>query len=81
VRRAQHALELLNDPLLAECIHGIEADLIEQVRLVKLDDCEGHSRLVTAVQVLGAVTRQLAYLIQRGEMATERLNLRGKRID
>jgi len=81
VRRAQHAQELLNDPLLAECINAIEADLHDQIRSVKLDDLKGHSRLVTAVQVLGAVTRQLAYLIQRGDAATERLNLRGKRID
>jgi hypothetical protein len=59
----------------------MEADLIDQIRLVKLDDREGHSRLVTAMQVLTAVSRQLAYLIQRGEAAQERLNLRGKRID
>jgi hypothetical protein len=51
------------------------------MRLVKLDDREGHTRLVMALQISHAVRRQLWLLIQDGAAAVQEIQLRGKRID
>ncbi len=81
MRRAAHANQLLSDSLLAESVLAVEEDIIQQLRQVKLDDHEAHSRLVMALQVAGAVRRRLWIVIQEGDMAREQLSLRGKRID
>ena len=59
----------------------MEADLLNQLRNVKLDDRDGHTRLVMALQINHAVARQLRMVIQDGERAVHELSLRGKRID
>jgi hypothetical protein len=48
---------------------------------VKLDDRDGHMRLVMALQMTKAVERQLWLLVQDGHEAVQQINLRGKRID
>lgn len=81
MRRAQAARELLDNVLLREAIAAIEADILQQMRMVKLDDADAHTRLVLALQTAGAVNRRLWHLIQDGNAALEQINLRGKRID
>lgn len=59
----------------------MEADLLNQLRNVKLDDKDGHTRLVMALQISNAVRKHLVLLIQDGDLAAHELSLRGKRID
>lgn len=59
----------------------MEADLLNQMRAVPLQDREGHTRLVMALQINTAVQRQLWLVIQDGHSAAHELSLRGKRID
>lgn len=59
----------------------MESDLIQQMRQVKLDDKEGHTRLVMALQISNAVKRHLWLMIQDGAAAVQEIQLRGKRID
>jgi hypothetical protein len=51
------------------------------MRQVRLDDKEGHTRLVMALQISHAVTRHLWHLIQDGAVAADQINVRGRRID
>ena len=81
LRKGQAASELMANPLLAESLGALEADLLAQIRTVSLADVAGHTRLVLAVQVTGAVTRHLKHLIHDGQVAAESISLRGKRID
>lgn len=48
---------------------------------VKLDDKEGHTRLVLALQTSRAVGKFLWLAIQDGGNAVQEINLRGRRID
>lgn len=59
----------------------MEADLLNQLRQVKLDDNDGHTRLVMALQINMAVQKQLWLLIQDGAVAVDDIRLRGRRID
>ena len=81
VKRGQRAQELLRDDLLAESFQAVETDIIEQIRIVKLDDRESHVRLVTALQISTAMRRKLWHMVQDGAAAVEHLDLRGRRID
>jgi hypothetical protein len=78
---AQHAAELLQDPLLAESLFAIDQDLLAQIGEVKLDKPEMHTRLITALQISAAMRRHLWHLLQNGQAAQQRLELRGTRID
>lgn len=49
------------------------------MKSVRLDDKEGHTRLVMALQMSNAVNRHLWLVIQDGQAA--QLNVRGSRID
>lgn len=81
MRRAHHAQQLLNDPLLSESVWAIDSDLLEQMRQVKLDDHVAHSRLITALQVTQAIRRHLYRVLHEGFEAQQRIDLRGRRID
>jgi hypothetical protein len=81
LKRGQAADELMANPLLREALEALEADLLGQIRTVSLADVAGHTRLVLAMQVSGAVTRHLKHLIHDGHVAAESISLRGKRID
>lgn len=59
----------------------MESDLLNQMRQVKLDDKDGHTRLVMALQINHAVKRHLWLMIQDGAAAVQEIQLRGKRID
>lgn len=78
-RRAVTAQQLLENPLLQEAFSAVEADLLQQMRAVRLDDKDGHTRLVMALQMSNAINRHLWLVIQDGQ-ATQ-LNVRGSRID
>jgi hypothetical protein len=54
---------------------------MQQMRYVKLDDERAHTRLIIALQVSGAMERYLKNTIADGVMASQQINLRGKRID
>jgi hypothetical protein len=75
------AEQLLRNPLLNEAIISIEQDLLAQMRAVKLDDVNSHTRLILALQTNQAVSRALWARIQDGHRAQDELNLRGRRID
>lgn len=64
-----------------EVFQTLDADLMNQMQHVKLDDKDGHTRLVMALQINNAVRRHLWLMIQDGAVATESLKLRGRRID
>jgi ABC-type thiamine transport system ATPase subunit len=80
-QRAVTAQQLLDNPVLQEAFQSLDTDLMNQLQHVKLDDKDGHTRLVMALQINNAVRRQLWQLIQDGAIATESLKLRGRRID
>lgn len=79
-QRAVTAQQLLENPVLQEAFGAVEADLLRQMKAVRLDDKEGHTRLVMALQMAQAVNRHLWLLIQDGQVA-QQLNVRGSRID
>jgi hypothetical protein len=66
---------------LQEAFGAVEADLLRQVRQVRLDDKDGHTRLVMALQMFHSVHRHFWHVIQDGHEATQQIKLRGKRID
>jgi len=51
------------------------------MKAVRLDDEKAHTRLVLALQVSSAITRHLWNTVQDGNNASERINLRGTRLD
>jgi hypothetical protein len=55
--------------------------VIAQIRAVRLDDQDSHTRLVLALQMSGAVPRYLWNAINDGTRASEQLKVRGSRID
>jgi hypothetical protein len=67
--------------LLREAFEALETDLLRQLKTVRLDDDEMHSRLVTALQIAGAVEKHLVHVIQDGAAAVEQISLGGRRID
>lgn len=67
--------------MLQEAFRAVESDLVHQMRSVKLDDKDGHTRLVMALQISNSILRHLWLMIQDGEIAVQEINLRGKRID
>lgn len=81
MRRGQAAHELMQNSLLRESINSVEATLLKQMHQVKLDDVDGHTRLILALQVSHAVNRHLWAVMQDGELANQELRLRGRRID
>lgn len=72
---------MLSNPVLLESFEAVERDLYNQMRHVKLDDKDGHTRLVMALQINDAVRKQLWLMIQDGAAANQEIRLRGKRID
>jgi hypothetical protein len=81
VRRGQAGQELLANSLFNEALNALNHDLQQQLRRVALDDIAGHTRLVIALQIAGAVEKFLRNVIADGEAAVEQIRLRGKRID
>jgi hypothetical protein len=81
VRRGQAGQELLSNSLFNEALNALNHDLQQQLRRVALDDIAGHTRLVIALQIAGAVEKFLRNVIADGEAAVEQIRLRGKRID
>ena len=80
-RRAIAAQQLLENPLLQEAVGALEADLIAQIKAVRLDDKEAHTRLVMAFQISSTVTRHLWNTVQDGAHAREQIRLHGSRLD
>jgi len=78
-QRAVTAQQLLDNPVLQEAFNAVQADMLQQIKSCRLDDKDGHTRLVMALQMSQAVTRHLWLLIQDGQAA--QLNVRGSRID
>lgn len=81
VRKSAEAEQLLSNPLLREAFNSLEADILRQMYAVRLDDKEGHTRLVLALQTSRGVGRYLWHAVQDGSSAGQELQLRGKRID
>lgn len=78
-QRAVTAQQLLDNPLLQEAFTSAQNDLVNQMKSCRLDDKEGHTRLVMALQISQSVNRYLWLVIQDGQAA--QLNVRGSRID
>jgi hypothetical protein len=78
-QRAVTAQQLLENSLLQEAFGAVEADLVRQLKACRLDDKDGHTRLVMALQMSQAVNRHLWLVIQDGRAA--QLNVKGSRID
>jgi hypothetical protein len=72
---------LLENPVLREAVAAEEARVLNQIRTASLADKELHTRLVIAMQISSAVTRNLWSYIQDGHEATQQINMRGRRID
>jgi hypothetical protein len=64
-----------------EAVGALEADLVAQMKSARLDDHDGHTRLIMALQISSAVPRHLWHVVQNGVQAQEQLQLRGSRID
>lgn len=79
--RGVAAEQLLSNELFVESLANVEKDILDQLRCVRLDDEQAHSRLVMALQVTHAVQKQIWMMVQDGFQAVEQLNLRGRRID
>lgn len=67
--------------MLQEAFLAVDTDLMQQLRSVRLDDRDGHTRLVMALQISEAVRKHLWLLMQDGAAARETIQLRGKRLD
>jgi hypothetical protein len=67
--------------VLREAVAHEEAKILSQIRTADLSNKELHTRLVIAMQVSTAVTRNLWSYIQDGHEATQQINMRGRRID
>lgn len=78
-QRAVTAQQLLDNPLLQEAFTSAQNDLVNQMKSCRLDDKDGHTRLVMALQISQSVNRYLWLVIQDGQAA--QLNVRGSRID
>lgn len=78
-QRAVTAEQLLSNDLLCEAFTAAQLDLIEQMRRCRLDDKEGHTRLVMALQMSNTVNKYLWQVIQEGHAAS--MNVRGARLD
>ena len=78
-QRAATAQQLLENPVLIEAVAAEEARILNQMRQCGLRDQEMHTRLIMALQMSSAVTRNLWQFIQAGNAAP--LNIRGSRID
>jgi len=59
----------------------MELDLLNQMRRVSLADSDAHTRLVMGLQTNDAIRQHLWLMIQDGHVATQEIDLRGKRID
>ncbi len=75
------AQELLRNDLFRESIDALRSDLIQQMQASNLGDMEGHTRLVMALQMTGAIDRYLRNVIHDGEQASISIQVRGQRID
>lgn len=75
------AQQLLENPVLSEAVAAEEARILNQMRQCSLSDKEAHTRLVMALQMSSAVTRNLWVMIQDGHDAAEEIRMRGRRID
>src|SRR6478736_6081148 len=69
VRRGQKAQELQDNDLFREALQALRNDLISQITASSLSDKDGHTRLVMAVQMAGAVERYLRNVIHDGDAA------------
>lgn len=58
-----------------------EARILSQMRQCSLAEKETHTRLIMALQMSSAVTRNLWVMIQEGHEAAEAIRMRGRRID
>ena len=81
MRRAQHAQQLLSDPMLSDALWAIDSEIIDEIRKVKLDDSTGHSRLIIALQVSDGIRRHLYKVLHEGFEAQQRIEMRGRRLD
>lgn len=79
--KGQAAEQLLSNDLFIESLASVENDVLEQLRHAHINDKEGHTNLVIALQVTRAVQHQIWLAVQDGINATEELNMRGRRID
>lgn len=79
--RAVTAQQLLENPVLHEAVAAEEVRILTQMRQCSLADRETHTRLVMALQMSTAVSRNLWVMIQDGKEAAESIRLRGSRID
>ncbi len=81
IRRAEQAQELLSSSLLREAVYTEEMNILNQMRQCSLSDKESHTRLVMALQMSSAVTRNLWRMINDGNEAAESIRMRGTRLD
>ena len=81
MQRAREAEALLHNPVLNDAIKSIESGLLAQMRAVKLDDVQAHTRLILAYQLNREVQQTLWSQIQDGHAAGEVVQMRGKRLD
>jgi hypothetical protein len=79
--RAATAQQLLDNDVLQGAFYALQSDILRQLDQVKLDDRDGHMRLVMALQMSKAIEKQLWLLVQDGYEAAQQIQLRGKRID
>lgn len=81
VSRGRKAQELLSNELYTEAMTALRRDVVSQMQSVRLDDSEGHTRLVMALQMANAVERFLGGVVDEGAAAFRNIQLRGQRID
>ncbi len=60
---------------------ALRQDVLSQMQSVRLDNSEGHTRLVMALQMTNAVERFLRNVVEEGHQAAVSIQLRGQRID
>ena len=78
IRRAAEAEALLDNKVLKAAFDNTESQLLAQMRSAGFHDEKKHHHLVLALQVLGAIRRNIEVTIETGQMAKLELDNKGK---
>lgn len=78
IQRAESARQILDNPLFAEALAALDADLARQRQSASITDSALHARLIIAEQVRGKFEAYLRRVLQDGEIAQRRIDLEEK---
>jgi hypothetical protein len=71
--RASQAQRLLDDPMLAESLKGLEDAYTAAWRATTIEDVSGREKLFLAINVVGKVRDHLTAIVSNGKLAAKEL--------